>query len=208
MPRVLICLAVVLSITDTVLAGTVLFDPPVVELTYGDPGNDTVSFDVTIETEFEDYHSLDVLLGSDHLAFDGQAMDWSEEWRIYDNCKWGACPRPLGPVGLYPYDGKFGTFAALTLLPSSLYIGVLTVSAADLPVGEYYIYVGETDPLHRADDRNLVSYIVDGEIIIEPLAGLATVRIVPEPATLGYLVALSLAFAVQRRGTRGRNRRC
>jgi hypothetical protein len=149
-------------------AGPVTFDPPVREV---DPAVETrTTFDVVLErgdvlTEFT---AVGLVIGSDDL----EVFDWEYAIKLDVICE----PACYGPVGIYPSDivvDLFGLFGhELPVL-----FGRVFVDASQLPVGTYTLMV---DPVRDGG----ISVILDPAGNLEPLFGVGTVNVIPEPATL------------------------
>jgi len=161
--------------------GTVSFDPPVREV---DPSISTVTtFEVGIgASTVGSFDAIDMIIGSDELAL----TDWEPNY-----------PCPFGipcwqSDDAYPSAIKFGFFGPSNPA-AGFQLGTLTVDAAGLPVGTYTVHVDAA----RDGGRSLIS----GGGESEPLYGVGTVQVIPDPAT-AVLLGLAVLVIGCRRGPR------
>lgn len=173
--------------SGSALAGTISFTPDEVTI---DPAVDPTVFtlDLTIgSSSLAAFDAIDLFMGSDDLTITG-----FKPW-----CDWGCFFDHSSPdTSVYASGWKYEYFG--NLRPAEgFWLGWLTVDAGGLPEGTYSVMVDA--------DRDGFRSTLTGGGVSEPLYGLATVHVVPEPATV-TLLGLG-AFAVMRRRWRAKSGR-
>lgn len=179
----IVCLAFMGS---TVLAGTVSFDPSAVGVM---PGEDAV-YDVYVQTsDLGSFDTVSMLLGS----HDGLAMTVEYDAAFEASC---SLP-PAAPTAFFVYttDLNFGG-NNFGMWQAPLLVGTLTIDTTGLAEGSYQFGVSsayETDTIGSG-----LSSLAAG-FDAEPLEGMGTLRVLPEPATLSMLAIGGLLAAFRRR---------
>lgn len=132
-----IILTVLLSFTSsTVLAGTVRFEPAVVQI---DPSNSTTTTTLKVYVDSSDtlvsFDAVDMLIGSNDLAVGEFAFD-----PTFDAATVLRTTTPQGSGSPYASGRSVGGLA-LTSLTAPLLVGTLTIDAAGLSNGTYTVMV-------------------------------------------------------------------
>lgn len=172
--------ALPLLLPCVVRAGIVSFTPETTEIVLGvdDP---IVEIDVTLASvDSLQFDAFDIVIGT-HSGAEIVSISLSLEMIYQQACKWGCYP-----AGIYPSDLALGAFGFLGLY-TPFPIGTLTVDTSGLGPGTYEILV-DAD----FDGRSLAVYGLE----TEPLYGVGTIQIIPEPTSL-TLLALG-CFAIKR----------
>ncbi len=182
------------------LAGTVHFNPPSATIT---PGTQSVSFDVSVSWDtLPTIDTVNVIINADygvglHFDFaqsfvDSTTIPPAPPATYFWYCDFGSCPPMVGFGG-----NRLAPVAPVGWM-SPLLIGTLTV-ATDQLLAQDQIRVlvdsqWETDNFGAA-----FSIVQDRALNQEPLSGLATITVVPEPATMVLVLALGAAIYVRER---------
>lgn len=177
----------ILIYAQPLAAGTVSFDPPEVFI---EPAIDStiIRFDVTVALDVPGLiQGADIVLGSHDLSLTD--FDYTPPWP----CDITICDSfgPPGSIGAYTSDLFVGGyFFPLGQVSPSL-VGTLTVDATLLPPGSYQLIVDS--------DLDGGTSNVNGEALF----GLATVHVIPEPATVAFLL-IGMLLGTRQSGTRTR----
>lgn len=184
---------VVLGFASSAWAGSVGFggSPQNILVDSGVPAVFEVSVSATDLAEFD---SISLLIGSD----DGLTIS-AGNW-TYDPAfvaRLSGAPTPPGAFGVFPADLNVGgsDFSA-PLFAAPLVIGTLSIPTQGLAEGTYEVFV------NSSVEEGLLGFalsVAAAGFTQEGLAGVGTVNIVPEPATLVMLGMGGLAAAYRRR---------
>jgi len=175
-----VCVVVAVS-ASAAMGGTILFTPDEVTI---DPAVDPTvfTFDLTIgSSSLTMFDSIDFFMGSDDLT-----VTEYDPWCHWDCFFWISFP----DTSVYASGWTFGHFGP-SRSAEGFWLGWLTVDAAGLPNGTYSVMVD------AGRDGGRSSFCGGGEC--EPLYGLATVHVVPEPATSILLALGALGLACRHR---------
>lgn len=181
-----VALSVVALANSSTLGGVVAFDPLVQEVDLS--GDTRTTFEVSIASldTMTSFNAFDIVLGSDNLEIVSWAWDsWSG---LFDDpgyvCSPGPCPWPMG---IYSSDLLVGWPLLGGQLVPPLLLGLLTVDATGLAMGQYTVMV---DP---GRDGGLSMVGLQGGAF-EPLNGIGLVRVIPDPGTLTLLALATMGL--------------
>lgn len=201
MHRMISSILLGLAMASPSRAGMVLFDPPSAMIT---PGTQSVSFEVSVSWEtLPTIDTINVFVFAD----DGVSLDFTYAQSFVDSTTLPP-PDPSGFFNPCPFFGcglpsiGFGGNrlfpAAQTGWMSPLLIGTLTV-ATDQLLAQDQIRVFVDSQQEMYNFGAAFSVVQDNAFNQASLSGLATITVVPEPATVGLLLFLSLVVT-QRKG--------
>ena len=181
------------------LAGTVHFDPPSATIT---PGAQFVSFDVSVSWEtLATIDTMSVMMAT--LSDSALVFNFAQ---AFVNSTTIPPALPFSPLWCGALSCVNGVGFGGNRLPpaigwtSPLLVGTLTVDTSGLLAGEEF-KIG-VDPEFEADLLGSAASLVASGANQEVLAGMATITVVPEPATL--LIFLALGSVAAGRWARGR----
>lgn len=182
MKRFAAVLLVVALTGSYAFGGTVTFDPAAVPDLYNNAadGPTTATIDVTMDANTNPISAFGMLIGSDGPAITAFAVD-----PTFTGLWTGSATDVPGP-GLYTSDVYTEGFVLVGLFPAvdlPQFVGTITIDATGVAEGDYTILVDGTSALD--DLRSVVADPNTGEK--EPLVGMATVTVIPEPATIALL---------------------
>jgi len=175
-------------------AGTVHFDPPSAVIT---PGTPSVSFEVSVSTSvLSNFDTVSIVVG----AGPGVELDFDYAQSFLDSLS-----IPPFPGGVYCIYGdcmpeNSTTFGGnnFSTAPwnSPLLVGTLTVDTSSLSGGQGISVA--VDPELEAQLLGTAASLVAIGANQEPLGGLATITVVPEPGIVGLMVVGMLVGCVRR----------
>lgn len=193
------CGVLVLMICGPARAGTVHFNPPSATIT---PGTQSVSFDVSVSWEtMPTIDTVNVVIFADY----GAGLDFDFAQSFLDSttlppappatqswyCDFGDCLPSVGFGG-----NRLAPIAPVGWM-SPLFIGTLTVATDQLLAHDQIrVFVDSQQEIELFGAA--FSVVQDANFNQEPLSGLATITVVPEPATMGVLLILT-CLAMYRR---------
>lgn len=180
MKKLVVCSLLVAFSASGAFAGDAIFDPAVATAIVG--SGDVVSLNISMDSSaFPLTGGFDAILGSNDAPF---TFDWAPGF-VLDSMT-------LSPsTGTYTYDYFIGGNSTVSdPLPMPVWMGVVKVDTAALPIGSYTFGI---DP-----SVDGFSTVYDADGVGDPLSGFGTVRITPEPATLA-LLAMGGLVALRRR---------
>ncbi len=162
------------------LGGIVTFEPQKMTLCVQDPGctaePQSGTIDVFVAPEkLGQFESADIVIGSDDVSFPNWAFSQDfMDWSFFDSSTRQA-------FGVYQDEWAVGGFGPPI---ASIFVGTITVGNKNkagevLPDGSYSVLVDS------ARDGGISSLALG--LDSEPLLGLATVNLIPEPAVLTLL---------------------
>lgn len=173
------------------------------------PGEDLVLPVIVSSSDAASWNAMDIIIGS----WDGLGL----VWKGYDSGFLSFLDFPAtvpGPFGLYPSDvlvggvntvvgqGGVGTTNSpwnQNNLP--LLVGHVTIDTSGLSENPDHVYIIDVNPSYEEEifGGQFSALTLDGGLQDE-LSGRASIRVVPEPATMGLLGLASLAL-IRRRKT-------
>ncbi len=180
--------------STVVMAGTVHFNPPSATIT---PGTQSVSFDVSVSWEtLPTIDTVNVLIFSDSET----ALEFDYAQSLIDSTT-VPLPEPA-PFIWCEYDcGHSIGFAGNNFSPngwaSPLLVGTLTVDTSGLLPGAL-VELG-IDPQIELNLVGSAISLVSNGVSQDPLSGVTTITVVPEPAIAGYLAFVMGATMIQRK---------
>ena len=182
MKRFAAVLLVVALTGSYAFGGTVTFDPAGVPDLYNNlaDGPTTATIDVTMDAATNPISAFGMLIGSDGPVITAFAVD-----PTFTGLWTGSATDVPGP-GLYTSDVYTEGFVLVGLFPAvnlPQFVGTITIDATGLALGDYTILVDGDSVLD--DMRSVVADPNTGAK--ETLFGMATVTVIPEPATIALL---------------------
>ncbi len=190
------CGVLVLLTSGHALAGTLHFNPPSATIT---PGTQSVSFDVSVSWEtLPTIDTVNVLIIANYgvgLHFD-YAQSFLNSTTLpppppVDNswfCDFGDC---------LPNVGFGGNNFAPSGWTSALMVGTLQVDTSGLLPGEHVEVA--VDPEWEANLVGSAISLVANGASQDPLSGLTTITVVPEPTIAGFMAFVLCATMLQRK---------
>lgn len=182
---ILMMLMILVLTTSFAYGGIVSFDPATIEVNVGEDVG--LVFTISVESENNGWESIDMIIGSDTVPINQSDWAYSDAFASATLLLFG------GPSAqnVYPYGiGGLGGFS-LSAVHGSMVMGYLTVDTSVLPVGEHTIMVDSV----RDGGLSNMGYSTE----LEPLSGMITIHVVPEPVTLVLMGLGGLALIGMRR---------